>query len=135
MALIHGRLTVVKINAVDISAYVKQSEISRELDEHDVTTYGQQGHVVRAGLQGGKFTMNGVYDTTLSTGPRAVLNALITAGANVTLVRQPEGTGTGKAQDSVSVMPKSYVETSPADDYVTWSFEATLSGTLDSTVQ
>lgn len=135
MALVHGKNTVVELDGEDLSQYVKTSEFTREIDEHDVTTYGANAHRVRGGLLGGKFTMSGVYDSTDSTGPRAVLNALIAAGANVTLVRMPEGTGTGKPQDSVSVLVKSYVETNPVDDYVTWSCECTLSDDVTSTTQ
>lgn len=135
MALVHGKNTVVLIDSVDISTYVKKSEFSREIDEHDVTTYGRNSHVVRGGLLGGKFTMDGVYDSTAVSGPRAKLNALIAAGTNVTLVRRPEGTGSGKPEDEVSVLVKSYVETNPVDDFVAWSCECTLAGDVDSTAQ
>lgn len=135
MALVHGKNTVVLIDAVNISTYVKTSEFTREIDEHDVTTYGANSHVVRGGLLGGKFTMSGVYDTTASVGPRAKLNALIAAGVNVTLIRRPEGTGSTKAEDEVSVLVKSYVETSPVDDFVAWSCECSLAGDVDSTPQ
>jgi hypothetical protein len=135
MALVHGKDTYVSIDAVDLSAYVKTSEFTREIDEHDVTTYGNDSHIVRGGLLGGKFSMSGVYDTTAVSGPRAKLNGLIAAGINVTLIRRPEGTGSGKPQDSVSVLVKSYVETNPVDDYVAWSCECTLAGDVDSTAQ
>lgn len=135
MAFVHGKGTVVKLDAVDLSQYVKTSEFTRENDEHDVTTYGRNSHRVRSGLKGGKFTMSGIYDNTLVSGPRAKIGALIAADVNVTLVRQPEGTGSGKPQDSVEVMVKNYVETSPVDDMVAWSCECTLSGDVDSTPQ
>jgi hypothetical protein len=135
MTFIHGKGTVVKLDAVDLSAYIKTSEFSQENDEHDVTTYGNDAHRVRSGLTGGKFTMSGWYDSTAVSGPRAKINALIQAGANVTLIRQPEGAGTALPQDEVEVMVKSYAETSPVDDIVAWSCECTLSGTVDSTPQ
>lgn len=135
MALVHGKNTYISLDGVNLSTYVKTSEWTREADEHDVTTYGNNSHVVRSGLLGGKFTMSGVYDTTASVGPRAKLNALIAAGTNVVLIRRPEGTASTKPEDEVSVMVKSYVETSPVDDYVAWSCECTLAGDVDSTPQ
>lgn len=135
MALIHGRLTVIKIDSTDLSTYCKTSEITKEYDDHDVTTYGNTGHVHRSGLTDGKFTVSGNYDTTSSTGPRAKFNTIYAAGANVTILRQPEGAGSTKPQDSFSGMLKSYVETSPVDDYVSWSAEFSISGAVDVTAQ
>lgn len=135
MALIHGRLTVIKVDSTDLSTYTKTSELTKEYDDHDVTTYGNTGHVHRSGLTDGKFTMSGNYDTTASTGPRAKFNIIYAAAANVTILRMPEGVGTTKAQDSFSAMLKSYVETSPVDDYVTWSAEFSVSGAVDVTPQ
>lgn len=135
MALVHGKNTVVKLNSVDLSQYVRTSEWSRQIDEHDVTTYGASAHKVRGGLPAGSFTMSGVYDSTATTGPRAALNAVFAAGVNVTLIRQPEGAGTTKPQDSVSVLLKKYTETSPVDDFVAWAVELTLADAVDSTPQ
>lgn len=133
MALIHGHLTVVKVATDDISTYVKTSEFTRESDEHDMTTYGNGSHVVKGGLLGGKFTFSGTYDSTASTGPRAKLEPLV--GTEVAVIRQPEGTGSGKPQDSFNGNLKSYVETNPVADYVTFSCEITISGAVDSTAQ
>lgn len=133
MAFIHGKATVFKVNSKDISIYCKQSEWSDEADEHDVTGYGAQGHGYFGGLHNGKVTVSGTYDSTASTGPRAVLAGIV--GTNVPVIRQPEGTGTTKPQDSATCHAKSYVETSPVADMVTWSAEFTVSGVTDRTPQ
>lgn len=135
MALIHGKGTVITLDGVDLSQYVKTSEFTQEQDEHDVTAYGSEGHKFRGGLTTGKFTMSGFYDSTAVSGPRAKLNALVKTETTVTLVRRPEGTGSGKPEDECSVLVKSYVETSPVDDMVTWSCECTVSGDVDATAQ
>lgn len=134
MAFIHGKDTVVKVGANDLSTYTSTSEFTRSTDSHDNTTYGQDGHVYGAGLTDGTFTMGGKYDSTAGTGPRAVLNALIGA-APATVIRQPEGTGTGKPQDSFSGLLTSYVETNPVADYVQWQAEFQISGDVTSTAQ
>ncbi len=133
MAFTHGKDTFISLNAANLSTFVNTSELSREADEHDVTTYGKAAHVVQGGLLGGKASMAGIYDNTAGTGPRAVIRPLI--GTVVTLIRRPEGTGAGKPQDSASVHVKSYVETNPVADMVAWSCEMTLSDVVTSTTQ
>ena len=133
MAFIHGKDTVVTLDGDDLSAFANQSELSRSSDSHDVTTYGNDSHVYTGGLLDGTASISGIYDNTASTGPRAVIEPLL--GTVVTLIRQPEGAGTGKAQDSVSVLVTRYVETNPVADMVTWSVELQLSGDVTTTAQ
>lgn len=133
MAFVHSKDTVLIVDGDDISQYSNTSEFERGSDEHDVTTYGKNDHVFSGGLGTGAASMGGFYDNTAGTGPRAVLEPLI--GSVVTLIRRPEGTGAGKPQDSVSVLIKKYVETSPVADMVTWSCEMTLSDAVTSTTQ
>src|SRR5262245_13626347 len=121
MPLSHGKLTVVIVNAVDLSQYVKQSEFTRGKDTEDTTPYGQDNHVYDPGLGDNAFSMSGNYDTTAGTGPRAVLRPLADSGAKVTLLHRPEGTGAGKPQDSVQVIVEKYVESAPAAGYRQWS--------------
>jgi len=134
MPFVHAKNTFISVNGVDLSMFTKTSELSREADEFDLTTYGpnRKSHEVGGGLLGGKHSMSGVYDSSV-VGPRATLRPLI--GQNVTLIRRPEGTGVGKPQDTVTVHVKDYVETSPVTDYIAWAAEFTLSGDVVSTVQ
>lgn len=133
MSFVHGKNTFISLAGANLSPYVNTSELSRESDEHEVTTYGKGAHVVSGGLLGGKATMAGIYDNTAGTGPRAVIRPLI--GTVVQLIRRVEGTGTGKPQDTANVLVKSYVETNPVADNVMWSCEMTLSDDVVSTVQ
>lgn len=130
---VHSKDTVLIVDGDDISIYCNTSEFERGADEHDVTTYGKSAHVFSGGLETGAASMGGFYDNTAGTGPRAVIEPLI--GSVVPLIRRPEGTGAGKPQDSVSVLIKKYVETSPVADMVTWSCEMTLSDAVTSTTQ
>jgi len=133
MAFIHGKDTFVSLDGNDLSAYTTSSEISRTADSHDVTTYGQTAHVYEGGLLDGTGKMEGVYNSTAGTGPRAVINPLI--GTSVTWIRRPEGTGAGLPQDSVTVLVTGYTETNPVADMVTWAADLQLSGAVDSTAQ
>lgn len=133
MTFVHGKNTFVSLNGSDLSSFADASELNREADEHDVTTYGKQAHVVQGGLLSSSASISGTYDNTAGTGPRAVIRPLI--GTNVTLIRRPEGTGTGKPQDSVTVHVKKYVETNPVADMVTWSVTLQPSDAVTSTNQ
>lgn len=131
MTFIHGRNTVLKIADKDISAYTTTSQLERTSDSHDVTTYGASAHAFHGGLLNGTASASGIYDNTAMVGPRAALEPLI--GTVVELIRQPEGPGAGKAQDTVDVLVLKYVETSPVADMVTWTVDLQLSGDVDST--
>lgn len=133
MTFQHGRLTVVKLDGDDLSVYTNSSSLEISSDAHDVTTYGKAAHVFLGGLKGGTATISGIYDTTASTGPRAVIRPLV--GSVVPLIHQPEGTGASKPQDSVDVLVVKYVQTHPVADMVTWSVELTFSDDVDSTPQ
>jgi hypothetical protein len=130
---VHGKDTVVKLDSKDLSQYTNTSEISREADTHDVSAYGAEAHNYQGGLKDGTASMGGTYDNTAVTGPRAVVEPLV--GSKVTFIRQPEGTGTGLPQDSVTVVVTSYVETAPVADMVTWTCEMQMSSVVDTTPQ
>lgn len=135
MAFIHGSHTVIKLGTADISEYTKSSELGREAEAHDVTGYHptRKSKVYAPGLLDAKFKAEGVYDSTATTGPRAVILPLV--GTEVELIRQPEGTGANLPQDKVKVIITGYTETNPYDGMVGWSVEGQCSGDIDSTAQ
>jgi len=133
MTFVHGKNTFISLDGKDLSAYTDASELNQSADNHDVTTYGKNSHVKAGGLLDGKATMSGTYDNTAVTGPRAVIKPLL--GTTVPLIRQTEGVGAGKPQDTVDVVVTGYVETNPVADMVKWSCEMELSDDVDSTPQ
>lgn len=133
MARVHSKNTVVKLDDNDLSVYCTNSEIARKSDIHDVTTYGKNSHVKDGGLFDGTAKLEGIYDSTAVSGPRAVIEPLI--GTTVPFVRQIEGTGSGKPQDSVDVVVAGYTESAPVADMVKWSCDLELSDDVDSTAQ
>lgn len=132
MAFVHGKDTVVTLNAVDISAFSDNTDWEREADEHDLTTYGKLAHVFKGGLLGGKVTVTGTYDNG-AAGPQATIEPLI--GSVVTLIYKPAGTGVGRIQKSVSVLVKSYKESDPVADFIKWTAEFTMSDVVTQTTQ
>ena len=134
MAKGHGRHTVVIVDGDDLSTYCNTSEFTKKADTHDKTGYGADGHGYEAGLTDGMFTMGGVYDSIASVGPRAVLNPLVGA-AGVTVVRRPEGTGSGLPQDSFEGVCEEYKETNPVADFIAWTASFKISGDVNSAAQ
>lgn len=134
MAGNHSRLTVVIIDSVDISAYTNTTEMSDEDEMNDVTCFGAVRKAYAAGLGDGTFTIGGVHDNG-ATGPRKKLKALKAAKVPVTFLYQPNGTGAGKLQSSVSVLVKSYTDTSAVADVVRWKAVLQMTGALDETDQ
>jgi len=133
MAFIHGKKTFVSLAAKNLSAYTTTSQMEKNSDSHDVTTYGKDAHVFSGGLLGGTGTMSGIYDSTAVTGPRAVIEPLV--GTVVEWIRQPEGAGSGLPQDKVQALVLKYTETNPVADMVTWSCDLQLSDVINSTAQ
>jgi hypothetical protein len=133
MAFVHGRDTEITVGGDDLTEFTNTSEFTRGADVHDVTTYGKSAHVHQGGLRTGGFSMGGTYDNTANTGPAAVLEPLI--GTTAEIVRKPEGTGTGKPQQTFDAVLSSYVESSPVADMVSWTAEFTVSDTVATTTQ
>lgn len=133
MATVHGSKTVFTVDGNDLSTYCNTSEIVDRCDVHDTTGYGATGHGKDAGLRDPKITVGGTYDSTASTGPRAVMRGAL--GTKVTIIRQIEGAGSGLPQDSASAVVSKYVETSPVADMVRWSGEFDVDGIIDDTAQ
>lgn len=125
MAAQHGRFTVIILNGQDLSQFCDSSEFGRTSDKHDTTGYGLNSHRYSGGLLDGTFTMGGTYDNS-ATGPHDIITPLL--GTTVTLVRRPEGTGTGKPQETVTVLVEKLNESSPVADNVKWSCDLQLAG-------
>jgi hypothetical protein len=129
---VHGKATVIKVATFDLSVYTKTSTIELNPDIHETTGYTLDDATYQGGIRRGTFTMSGIYDST-SAGPRQKLKPL--NATTVAIIRQPEGVGTTKAQDSFSAVVGKYVETEPNDDMVTWSQDFTITGPIVATPQ
>ena len=90
MAVFLNNNVGVKINSVDLSAYVTSVTLNRSFDELEVTAMGDSGHKFVKGLEASSITIDFLNDTATST----VLPTLQAAwGTNVTVVLlQTKGT-------------------------------------------
>lgn len=133
MAKSHGKNTVILVAGNNISPYCKTSNYERSGATHDTTGYGVDDEDYEPGLRGGKFTMGGTYDNTVTVGPRNALHGNV--ATKLAVVRRVEGTGAGRPQDAFNITLDKYAESNPVDDMVTWSAEGTIAGGVTTTVQ
>jgi len=133
MARKHGRNTNINIDGNDMSTYIDASDFNVSVDSHDVTAYGDDNRQYIDGLIDATFTCSGHYDDDAG-GPDTILRPLLGAGA-ITIIRQPEGTGTGLAQQSFSAIPTAYDESNPVDGQVTFSADYQVTGAITLTAQ
>lgn len=133
---IHGKRTFISVDGTDMSTWItSSSELGKTTDTHEVTAYGQDSKTYAPGLNDATFSMEGTYNSTASTGPRAKLNTVYAGNDLVEIIRRPEGTGSGLPGDTFNGIMTSYVETSPVGDMVTFSAEFQVSGDVDITPQ
>lgn len=132
MAFTHGKDTFVSFGGFDLSSFSKSTDWEKSADVHDVTCYGKNSKVFRGGLKDGKCSISGNYDNTLA-GPHDVLMNLV--GTNAILLYRTEGTGSGRPEESVDCTLKSYKQTSPVADYVSWTAEFQFSDDITSANQ
>lgn len=130
----HGKKTGFLLNGIDLGQYANNSQLELNPDTHDTTTYGKDDHVFSPGLGNGTLTVSGFYDTSTSTGPKAVIQPLVKV-ADVPFVHRPEGIGSGLPQDAGVCLITKYTQTSPVADYVTWSIDLQISDSINSTPQ
>jgi hypothetical protein len=131
MATSHGRLTKITVATKDISPYTDNSTLEVASDVHDTTGYGVTAKGKAGGLLENKFTCGGKYDNTVSVGPRNALLALV--GTQVAVVRNVEGTGTGKPNDAFNAVLSKYTESNPVDGMVTWAADFEVNGSITTT--
>jgi hypothetical protein len=136
MAFIHGKNTVVKFGATDLSTFTESTDFNDGVTAEKVTTYGPTRTREEYGgsLGDGKITCKGTADDG-AAGPEAILAPLMDAAAPVVFTFQPKGTGTGKPQKIVSVIITAFNTSHPVGGFVKWTCEMQMTGTVNRAVQ
>lgn len=130
MAIAFGKSASISIATHDFSPYVTSVTFEQDQDVLDATTYGNTAHVYGASLTSGKFTIQGLWDTTATVGSQAVLQALIGDSDGAAFIWGPIGTTTGNVKYSGTIIAESYTESAPVADLVTFSFTGRTSGAV-----
>ena len=134
MAFIAAKGAFFSVNGTNISAFMNSLESNRKVDSIDTTTFGQTGHTYQGGLTDGSFSIGGLYDSGVA-GPKAVIEPLMVGGSLAAAIYRPEGTGSGKPQQTCNVLVSTYVESSALNDMIKWTSECQISGTVTNTTQ
>jgi hypothetical protein len=137
MPFAHGKGAAFLLGTDDLSAYLDNIEWNRTRETGETTTFGaaEDTKTFVSGLRDNTFTISGKFDSTATTGPRAVLNAAIDSEtATVAKIRQ-EGTGVGKPENEVSCFCTGYSESIPVGDVITFSADFQCTGIVDETAQ
>lgn len=129
----HGKQTILKVGANDISPSTKTSNFSGSADVHDTSGYGVTNRTKAGGITDGTFTASGSYDTGATTGTPSLLEGK--EGTTFAFTRQVAGAGTGKPQEVFSAVLAKFDVSAPFDDMVTWSGEWSVSGVVNRTAQ
>jgi hypothetical protein len=130
---IHGKSTVLKIGANDISSAAQNSTLSASVDIEKSTGYGATNHTKVAGIVDGQFTANGVYDIGATTGTNALIDGK--EGTTVTVTRQVAGAGSGKPQEVFTCIFGKIDISDPYDGLVQWSLTWEITGAVNRTAQ
>ena len=134
MAFVPAYGAYLSINGVVISAFLNSIESNRKVDSIDTTTFGQSGHVYQGGLTDGTMSCGGIYDSGVA-GPKAVMEPLMAAGQLVPVVYRPEGTGSGKPQQTCNGLVNTYVESAALNDMIKWTSDVQISGAVTNAAQ
>lgn len=128
MGVVHGKGTVVSVDANDLSVYGTSCEYELKADAHDVTTFGNDTKVFAGGLKESSMKIEGIYDDTATTGPRAVLESIV--GTVSEMIYQPEGVGPGNPTRTFDALCTTYTETAPVADMIKFSAQFQGSGSV-----
>ena len=115
----------------DLSAFVvdvRGLPGARALNE--VTALGDSGARFIPGLQDGVFSLSGLFDSTASTGPDAVLGGLRSHDAAVGFEYGPEGTAAGAVKYSGQCWVVSYELRSRVGRLVEWGASLQVDGVV-----
>jgi len=134
MAFVAANDVYLSVDGTNISAYCSSIEVEYSVDSLKTTTFSAAGHTYQGGMTDGSMSLEGTYDNS-GSGPKAVIEPLMRDGQLVAAVYRPEGTGTGKPEQSFDVLVTSYSESSAVGEMIKWSSELQVSGGVTDTVQ
>lgn len=127
MAFRHGSKAELTVNAVALSAFCDSIDLKIDVDTSETTTFGKTWKTHIPGLAGASLDGGGNYDPTATTGPAAVLTALIGADP-VAVLYYPGGNVADQVEHSFDAILTSYSESSPVGAQVTFKFTLLVTG-------
>lgn len=126
MSFVHGKGTVVSIDANDMTVFSTQCEYELKAESHETTTFGQESKVFSGGLKESSLKIEGNYDDTADTGPAASLEPAV--GTVIEVIYKAEGS-TGPVRTFDGLLTH-YGETSKINDMIRFTAQFQGSGAV-----
>lgn len=126
MAFVHGKGTVVSVDANDMTVFSTQCEYELKAESHETTTFGQDNKVFSGGLKESSLKIEGNYDDTADTGPAASLEPAV--GSVIEIIYKVEGS-TGPVRTFDGLLTH-YGETSKINDMIKFTAQFQGSGAV-----
>lgn len=104
---IHGKNGFMRVNTVDVSAFLNSAGLDKSLDVNDVTTFGKDDKVYISGLKDGTFNLEGVWSVSID-GTMAAIEAEIATNGVVAFEYGPAGGANGQVKYSGNAILTSY---------------------------
>jgi predicted secreted protein len=128
MAFRHGRFAEITVNSVALSSFCDQADISIEIDDAEVTTFGNNWKRYIAGLAGASVELSGNWDPTTTSGPASALTSLIGDDA-FAVILEPGGAAVNQSRTFNAILTK-YEEGTPVGDKITFSATLLVDGAV-----
>lgn len=135
MAFRHGSKAAITVNAVVLSTFCTSLDMEISQDTGETTTFGATWKTHIAGVMGGKLSIVGDYDPTVTTGPASAILIAQATAAPVAVVHEPGGTLSGQRRNSFNALITSYSESSPVGGIITFKADLLATSTITSITQ
>lgn len=135
MAFYHGKGLVFKIdNAAGslqtLTSYVDNVELNSSVDTGETTTAGVEDKTFVSGQAEHDLSIGGKWDDTATTGPDAVLHALIGLETSSTFEFGPGGSTNGKVKYSGECFLVGYSRSAPIGGVVAFTADFKITGAV-----
>lgn len=130
MAFVHGKDSTVKVAGTDLTTFVTDVALDQSVDVAETSTMGAEAKSYISGLSDATISITGRYDSTVTTGPDAVISGVVGGDTTTTWEFGPEGNTTGKEKYSGAGFLTTYNISAPVGDVVGFTMEIQVSGAI-----
>lgn len=135
MAFRHGKNASITINAIDLTAFSDNLDLSIDVDTADTTMFASTWKSAIAGIAGAKLDLSGAYDGTVTSGPSSAFMTMIAGAVPVAVTHKPGGTLAGQRTNSFNAIVTSFSESSPVGGKITWKAGLLVTGAVTAVTQ
>ena len=114
MAFVHAKSAKFFINKYDISAYLNNVDMPRDVDGPEVTTFGNNDRKYITGLRNSTMSVSGFFDESSSLAI-AALTSLLGKSTSLNVTYAPSGTTQGSVTYSVQAIKTNYTVSGAVD--------------------